>query len=374
VSDDSSSGFYVYEPSGDSSGATDASTINSVLASGQPLRTVPGLYYTDATLQIPANAVWHGFGTDNDTAGSVVQQVPNSNLNAIAASAGWTSSTNTGSVAPCDLRGIAFVGQPAQTAGLGHGIVLQTYRSRLLDIQVNSVFGDGIRLDYYGANGSTALAGTAVENRIERCAVRGAGGRGFGSTDPTGDSVFTDGFFINNIIADGVGLDGLYLGAGAGWRVVGNHLYGKLPLNGINVQRPYMTEVSGNYIDNPWGQTSTAGTYSGIFMNAANDAGNGSIVSGNRVRLISNPGNASSTICGIRCTSGNGDQGNFAVVGNIVRVASGVTPATSAFQYVNGNSSSSLNVTSTGNNIIGGWTNTIQQVANGGTITLGAGS
>lgn len=166
-------------PSGDLTGATDYANMTGLLTlTGGLLLKAGGTFWVNKVLQVPGSANLQG-------AQSVIKMAAGANLAAVAASSGWTASTNASSVAPATIRGITFDGNTAnQSAGAGHGLVLQTYGSYVEDCQFSNTRGDGLRFDYYGANGSANITNTAVENRVHRCRFLLNGGNGLGVSDP----------------------------------------------------------------------------------------------------------------------------------------------------------------------------------------------
>jgi hypothetical protein len=362
-------------PSGDTTGATDASNIQAALTAGQAVHLIPSTtnYFINQQIQIPGFGVLRGAPGHDSTAGFanvVIQQVNGANLDAMVASTGWQASSNTLARQPCLIEGINFQGNSAgQTSGLGHGVVLQAFRARIRDCSFNNHGGQGLRFDWTGRNGTTQLTNKAGECRIERCAFRNCGGDGFGTNDNTASPVFTDGFFEDNIMASC--LTGVFLQSAAGWKITGNHCY-TIQNSGIVAGHPYETRIADNYVAS-WAQNTIAGIYAGIdcLTLPANDTGNGTAIHGNTLNWgVLSPGNAASTVYGVAFKAQNGNQGTVAIVGNVIQ--GGVVPATAGIIIANATNTSTIIATSTGNNV-NGWTTALSQVPSGGSFTLTAG-
>lgn len=322
-------------------------------------------YNINTTIEIPGGCILDGRGNDTGT-GAVLQQAVGANLNAVIASAGWLESSNTTSANPVQIRGVQVKGQSAQSSGAGHGCVLQSFRSLVVDCLFTGVKGDGLRFDVFGLNGTTQISNTMVENRITRCAFRSCGARGFATTDGTTTAIITDGFFTDNLIQNS-GTDSVVIGQSAGWLISGNHAYLNAQ-NVFNLNRPTRTRVINNYVET-WGSSATLGTYSGIWMNLAADSKFSSVVAGNCIRFSAAPGNASSTCYGIRCEASGSATGSFLVFGN--SVISNQTAA-AGIRFENQNSSAAVVGISAGNQVIG-FTTAELHTANGGALGVLAG-
>lgn len=355
-------------PSGDTTGVTDTPRIQAALNSGKAVNLTAGTFWVNQVLQIPGYAAMYGAGIYLTT----IKMAAGANLAAVAASAGWTASTNTTSVEPADIRDVTFDANSAnQTGGAGHGLVLQTNYSYIEDCAFNNTLGDGFRFDYYGANGSTAIGNSAVENRVFRCQARFNGGTGINIHDSS-NNAFTDGF-IGDCITQSSGVYGINVDAGAGWVIRGNHVY-TTAKSGIVVGTAYMTGVVGNYIED-FGVGSVQGFYGAIDLSASyyvNDFGAGSVISGNRVNLNNAPANASSVLTAIQTGAVSGGQANVTITDNVCSALDNTYPANySAIVPFNQSSTATTNAVITGNIITGHWGGgKIAPNANGGTMNI----
>lgn len=356
------------EPSGDTSGVTDYPRLVQAFKNGTALGQ--GTFWTNQPIPIPGGAVIPGQGIGL----TVIKQAAGANLPAVAATSGWTTSSNATSVPPVYIRGVSFDGNTAnQTAGTGHGVVLQNYNSYIEDCSFNNTRGDGLRFDYYGANGSSGISNTMVENRVTGCQFRFNGsGLGINVNDPTFNTI-TDGYIGGLCIFQS---SGLFLGAAAGWWIDGNHLYGS-PQSAIRIARPFMTRVTNNYVED-WGTSSTFGFWAAIDAgnDTVNDTGAGSSVTGNTINLNNPAGNASSFLVGLQITGTDtaGGQGTFAVAGNMFAATDNTHPGQyTGISLFNQGSQAAVDTMLAGNLFTGHWGNgLITANANGGTMTITA--
>ena len=355
-------------PSGDTTGVTDTPRLQAALNSGQPVYMTAGTFWVNSVLQIPGDAAMYGASVYLTT----IKMAAAANLSAVAASTGWTASTNTSSVSPAFIRGITFDGNSAnQSSGTGHGVVLQTNYSYIEDCAFSNTLGDGLRFDVHGANGSTALGNSAVENRVFRCQARFNGGTGINVSDST-NNAFTDGF-IGDCIVQSSTVYGINVDAGAGWVIRGNHLY-TLGKSGLVVGTAFMTRILGNYVED-FATSGTMGFYGAIDLSAnyyVNDLGAGSVISGNTVNLNDPPGNASSVLTAIQVGAVSGGQANISITDNICSAEDNTHPANySAIVLFNQDSTATINAQITGNSFTGHWGGgKIAPNANGGTVNI----
>lgn len=355
----------------------DASAINDAYTAGYlAVRLGPWAYYADTVIEVPQGGTLEGYGIDAGALATTMSQKAGANLDAIVATAGWAESTNTVPPDAIFLRRLNLVGQPSQSSGAGHGIVIQNIRARVIDCVVQSVLGDGIRVDTYGADGTTELTTDALENYIVRNSCRYYGGYGIHVNAPT-QYLCTDGYILNNItdgLASSGSKSGIYMSGCSDWLIEGNHVYGTNSGSGMVLGQVYQTRVLGNTVAGAWGASTTAGTYCGIdcWNDPSYNDGSGPAICGNFVQLGTSPGNSGSTTYGIAFQCGGGSTAYGSVTGNMIQAASGVTPATAALAYGNGSSASTLVVASTGNQNYG-FTTARYENANGGTLTVSAG-
>jgi hypothetical protein len=370
-------------PSGDTTGAADTAAIQARLDAAGACWLAPGRFYLGrgagtgsgnyAGLELPRSGavLKGGAGVDNTTATTGLTELymaDGTNLDAMVATEGWSSSGYTSGGLPCHVEGVLFNGNTANNpSGLGHGLVLQSGRSRVTGCVFNTISGNGVKLAHLGADGTTAITNQQAEVQIDHCVFRSITGSSVYSNDGSVSAIWTDGF-IESCVFAGQTTDAVSVAQAAGWLVTGCHTYGT-PTNVFTLSKPSACRVTGNYIET-WGSSSTAGTYKAVNFTSASGTARGNVVSGNVLALVTSP-NAGSTIYGVFCATGSGSTGYFTVTGNEIHGI--VTPATAAVYFSNGSSGSTLVAASTGNNI-SGFTTGVGQNANGGTMTVTAGA
>lgn len=345
---------------------------------GSPSGTVyfpPGTYLISSTIVLPSTATNYSMiytGDSEET--TILKQAPGANLNAIMAHADWINEISPAYGGIVTIRNLSFFGNTSQTAGLGHGVVLQSFWSSVEFCTFQNTKGDGLRFDSVSVRGNVTLASTMIENHVFRCQFRGYLGIGLHSNDPGGqitdgwveDCIFTAGGSVTNSLA------GIQVDNSAGWDIERNHFYGT-PASAIVASRPWQTRICGNYIEN-WGATTVLGTYCAIDMAQGfiNDAGFGSTVCQNVMYLNNAPGNAGSYLAGIGAQATNGGQAHLSIGNNVI--FSGLSSGNSTcFGIIlwNQNSGSSSNINVSDNNIIGGWAGGFYNISgNGGTMDL----
>lgn len=352
------------DPSGvaDSYAAIQAALTAASSATAPTVYVPAGTYIVSQALSIPGGVTVRGDGPSD----SIIKMKNAVNQACVAASAGWAASTATTSINPIVLRDLTFdANQANQSSGAGHGVVLQSYYTLVQNCVFQNTRGDGLRFDQLGANGTTAISNTMVENRIRDCAFRANGANGFNVNDPTHNTI-TDGW-IEDCAVQGSTLAGITIGSGAGWLVAGNHVY-SIGGSAIAVNRMFQTRVTGNYIES-CGASATSGFY--FLIDAANgqvsDTGFGSVISANVGYFLGPAGNVGSTIGGIVVQSATGGTANVAITGNqlFCSGASGLP----GIWLQNQSGTASVNAAVTGN-VLNGWTTPVQLVANGGPMTI----
>lgn len=349
-------------------GATDdAPALNALIASaplGSKVIFPFGTYGVGSTLQLPGGLTYEGMNKDF----CVIQALPGANLDAVAATVGWTDSINIYAVAPTTIYGLQFSGQPAQSSGAGHGLVLQTYRARVRDCIFFNCKGDGLRLDQLGLNGTTAIGNAMEENKTWDCQFDTCSGSGFHVNDPT-TSTITDGFLLNSICRYCASGPGVYIQTGAGWVIDGNHVYNS-GFSAFRVDRAFQTRIVNNYAE-AWATSATAGTYGGIDCASGfvADLGNGSCIANNVMRVASLPGNAATFVDGISFAVSTGQAGNVSVIGNNLYTAVASSGHLNGINLSCQGAGSVLTAAITGNLIRGTtWDNVVLQNAGAGSI------
>lgn len=349
-------------------GTTDDTTalqnaINAA-AAGQVVYFPKGTYIISSTLTLSSamGVMYLGSAEDSTT----IKMKTGANLQAVAATTGWLTNTATSSTNPLHIRHLTFDGNSSgQSSGAGHGIVLQSYYTNVEYCIFQNTRGDGLRWDSVDFNGTTALGNTCVENRIHRVQCRTTGGCGINIHDPSSNTI-TDGWITDSVVQQCT-QDAIRINAGAGWKVVGSHVY-QVGMSGIRLDRAWQSRVLSNYIES-FGASSTSGAYFGIDManGQVNDTGFGSAITGNTLYFQGPAGNVGSTIAGIAVQSASGGQAHVTIAGNQL-FCTGAT-GLPAIQLQNQNSTAALYGAVTGNQV-SGWAQDLAQVANGGAMSV----
>lgn len=355
-----------YNAKGD--GSTDDTTaiqaaINAA-AAGQVVYFPKGTYIVSSTLTLSAamGVMYLGSAEDSTT----IKMKTGANLQAVAATAGWLTNTATSSANPLHIRHLTFDGNTSgQTSGAGHGIVLQSYYTNVDFCIFQNTRGDGLRWDSVDFNGTTALGNTCVENRIHRVQCRSNGGCGINIHDPSSNTI-TDGWITDSVVQQCT-QDAIRINAGAGWKVVGSHVY-QVGMSGIRLDRAWQSRVLSNYVES-FGSSTTSGAYFGIDManGQVNDTGFGSAITGNTLYFQGPAGNGGSTIAGIAVQAASGGQAHVTIAGNQL-FCTGAT-GLPAIQLQNQNSTAALYGAVAGNQT-SGWAQDLSQVANGGAMAV----
>jgi hypothetical protein len=344
-------------PSGESSGVTDRSNIQTALDANFHVILQPGTFFTNQILEYPGDIGISAFGPPGTTKIRAV-----SAMSAVLATKGWNNNTNTTGQNPVRLANFEIDANGLAT----YGLVIQNFWSYFDDLQVFNSLSDGIRMDGFDVNGTTQLTSGGVENHFTGCQVRNCGGVGIRSIEPT-NTIFTDGFIADCIIQDPNG-NAIDIQRSAGWKIDGNHLYG-LPTRGIVCGNGFMTRVANNYIET-WGQSGSSGFYSAIdFSSTPMFSQRGATITGNTMTQNSPPRNAGTTIRAISCRAGTGATAAVTVTGNLfTTLQSTGAAAYEGLVFENQAASSTLFAVGNGNSAVGPWTLPLRLITNGGSI------
>jgi hypothetical protein len=197
------------------------------------------------------------------------------NLDAVVASNAWWNNRN-GIDGYVSVRGVSVNSNHAnQTAGLGHGIALCSWRSHVKRCVVDVTGGAssfGILMGPNTRNGSTA-AGNAIECHVNENYSYG-GLVGIGSQG----NQFTDSWLRDNVVIYATTAISCQNNGGAGSVVSGNHIY--YSVNGIQIAG-FDTSVTDNYIEVSQAGASTGNVYQMQIL----VLGDGVVVNNNRVML-----------------------------------------------------------------------------------------
>lgn len=354
----------ILSPSGDTTGVTDQSNIQNLLNNGFDIEFSAGIFYIATPIQYPGGCIIQGQGYGYGT-GTTVRAT--AAMAAAFESAGWAASSNLFSQAPVQIGNMQI--DANNLAGIG--LVTQNFRSVFRGLRISSTTGDGLRMDFFGANGTTGITNTCVENRIEECIIDSAGGQGIRSTDPSSTSAITDGWLIDCTVSS-AGTWGVNLSASAGWLVQGCHVYGTPGVNAalIECDRPFWTRIIGNLVEN-LGQPAGVGTYSGIQIgNCQNN--NGAVIVGNNIGGGVG-GNAGSLIRFIDMDVASGLAAAATIVGNQLTYTGATVGTVNGIVTNNGSAGSTTNVVTNGNQIIGNFSNQTQFNAGGGVVNHSGG-
>ncbi|MBO0862015.1 MAG: right-handed parallel beta-helix repeat-containing protein [Chloracidobacterium sp.] len=316
--------------------AADTNKLTNSVASSKDgdLIRIHGACEVNQTIVLLGNRTYEG----NSRTGSVIRQADNANLSAVVASDSWANDTpTTGN--PIRIAHLEINGNKATNSGT-HGLLIRSWLTVIEDVQIQNAPGDGILLTNKTRNGVT-LTNTQVNGRISNVFVTGSGGIGIHVSD-SGNSL-TDWDLLDSWIADS-GQSGIYLENAAGWKVVGNHIYG-VRQHALYANRCYGTTVADNYIED-FGRDGGAGSaWYGIGCTVQGDVG--SVIRDNKV-FNGNSQPATGTFRFIGIPRVNYGTGVVNVTGNVVRGVNQAADNTAL--YYNGGSNP-LRVTSTGNQV-----------------------
>jgi hypothetical protein len=350
-------------PSGDASGATDAAAVYGALSAGQAVRLVPGTYYVNATIEVPAHGVVRGAGRDALGSPYVTTIQAVGALAAVIASEGWLENTNTDGVNGTDLSDFTVNGN--NTAA--NGIVLQTFDGRVDNVGVMNATYSGIAWATLSSNQQTAIGGNLSNNRVTNCVIGNCAGPGIATFESSASDTYTDGFCLFNIVTGCA--TGIFIQQSADWLVMGNHVY-TVQTHGIVLGDMWNTKVVGNQIDQ-WGQSAAKGVYRAIDGLQYPSWGGMNVVMGNVIDVQVAPGNRASGLEGMNLACHAGSTATWTVTGNNLLCE----PIRREFRYAaplvvtNVASTCVTDLASTVNQVSGNWsTKSWVTVPAGGTI------
>lgn len=166
----------------------------------------------------------------------------------VGASRSWlTADGPIGPAGRCNIKGISFRGELANTSQVG--FILHDFYSRLESVYVYTCGGGGIKFDHKNQDGLPS-SGSLVENYLDRCVVRNCGGILY-SLGEQGNGKLTDGF-MTDCIADGEDGDttiSLLVGQAAGWKIEGFHSYGSNSDTDVRLDATNNTRFTDFYIE-----------------------------------------------------------------------------------------------------------------------------
>ena len=350
-------------PSGDTTGATDAAALNAALSAGKAVQLVPGTYYVNATIEVPAHGVLRGAGRDalGSPYVSTIQAV--GPLDAVIASAGWLENTNADGLNGTDLSHFTVDGNSTAI----NGIVLQTFDGRVDNVGVMNMTYSGIAWSNLSSNQQEPVSGNLSNNRVTNCVIDSCAGPGIATFESSSSDTYTDGYCLFNIVT-GCGT-GIFIQQSADWLVMGNHVY-TVATHGVVLGDMWNTKVVGNQIDQ-WGQSTSRNVYRAIDGFQYPSWGGMNVLVGNVIDVQVAPGNRSSGLEGMNLACHAGSTATWTVTGNNLLCE----PTRSEFGYAdplvvtNAASTCVTDLASTGNQVSGNWsTRSWVTVPAGGTI------
>jgi hypothetical protein len=156
-------------------------------------------------------------------------------------------------------------------------LVIRSWLTTIDDLLVEYAPVDGIQFTNKSQNG-TALTNTMVNSHVSNVFIANSGANGFHVVD-SGNSV-TDSDFEDSWIGAS-GQSAITMDNAAGWKIIGNHLYG-VQENAIFASRCYGTSIESNYIEDFGDAGGT--TYYGIACTL--QGGVGSVIANNKVFMF----------------------------------------------------------------------------------------
>jgi hypothetical protein len=353
-------------PSGDTTGATDAAAINGALSGYQGVQLVPGTYYVNKTIEVPAHSVVRGAGRDalGGPYATTIQAV--GSLAAVIASTGWVENTNTDGLNGTDLSYFTVDGN--NTAA--NGIVLQTFDGRVDNVSVMNTTWGGITWSNLSDNQEVGISSTVnlSNNRVTNCVVSNCAGPAIGTSESSTSDTYTDGYCLFNIVTNcGTGI---FIQQSADWLVLGNHVY-TVQTHGMVLGDMWNTKVIGNQIDQ-WGQSTSKNVYRAIDGYQYPSYGGMNVLMGNVIWVQAPPGNSASSLEGMNLACQADCTATWTVTGNNLwndQLASTFTYADPLVVTNTGSTGTVTNLASTANQVMGTWsTKAWVTVPDGGTI------
>jgi len=314
----------------------DAKALNAAIAASKTGDAIHihGTCLADLTIVLSGNRSYLG---DSRT-GTTVRQANGANLPALVASDSWDSNA-AGTGGPIRIAHLSLDGNRAHNTGT-NVLVIRSWLTVIEDVQVRSAPADGIRITNLSKDGKTRLTSTQVNGRISNCFITGSGANGIRVAD-VGNSL-TDWDLLDTWIADS-GESAIRMDNAAGWKVVGNHLYG-VKQNAIYAQRCWGTTIADNYIEG-FGEGGGDDPWYGIACTV--QGGAASVVRGNKVFRSGARAGAGKFIY-IGVPQVNSGTGVINVVDNIVRGGGGERDIGLSYQVGQG---AGLSILSNNNNI-----------------------
>jgi Pectate lyase superfamily protein len=216
----------------------------------------PGTYVVSQTIVLRSNSTY--LGSNNNA--SIIQQKDHANLVAVLADENFAESLSTTS-GNIQIQDLGIDGNSGANK-TGHGIVLMSHRANVRHVMVSNTPESGIVLSDKNLQ-NRVCKDNAIENRIEDSTVVSPGEYGVWIIDTNSSGRVTDGYLLNNVVANCVGQFAMRIERAAGWFIANNHVYHN-SRNGIYLAHLAGTFFSCNEVDK-FGLTSTPpASYTGI--------------------------------------------------------------------------------------------------------------
>ena len=208
----------------------------------------PGVYIVSQTIALRSNSTY--LGSNNNS--SIIQQKNHANLFAVLADENFVGNapTTSGNIRIEDLG----VDGNSGANHSGHGILLMSHRCMVRHVMVSNTPDSGIVLSDKNLDGKVCKD-NAIENRIEDSTVIQPGEYGIWIMDTNSSGRVTDGYLLNNVVANCLGHFAMHIDRAAGWFIANNHVYHNAR-NGIYLSHLAGTFFSCNEVDK-FGLTST---------------------------------------------------------------------------------------------------------------------
>jgi hypothetical protein len=269
-----------------------------------------GTYIVSDIVEFPDGVVVQGSSRDR----SIIRMQNSANKDAVAAASVWLSTSKTSVDQPTSIRHLMFDANKAnQASGAGHGLVVMSYWTSVMDCGFQNTRGDGLRITNTRRD-ATEIAGTMVETFVWRCHTRSTDQYGIHVYDVTPSSGAVNDGWVLDCVVGGATLHGIYIETSAGWEVRGCHLY-TTERSAIHVERASAVKIIGNYMES-WGYSSTAGGYAAVSLGPYVTFYYPSVVANNIGFNNNGTWNASSTLYGVRGEVANSATAHLSVVGN----------------------------------------------------------
>jgi parallel beta-helix repeat protein len=316
----------------------DASTL------GSTIYFPTGTYLISTTIKLLKGRWYEGAGKLS----AVLKMKNATNLNAIAASETWLSSSSVTSDLPVQVYNLGFDGNKAnQASGAGHGLALISYDTVVENVEIINPRGTGLLVTTKRLNGTEISSGTSNEQHIFRVTVRNPGAVGIYVEDPTPTSNNAKYGWMRDCVVESSVLNGIEFDSSIGWNISGNRvsLAGQ---SGIALGNAGDTVVSSNIVEG-FGTSTAAQTYGALSIGDYSTyiSGSGPITcTGNRLSYVSGKAVAS-TVAGIVCFNADSNTASIAISGNSFRDAT-AADAYGVFLW-NAGASGVIKVSSAGN-------------------------